>query len=191
MMLAKRHGSTGNFCMDKYRPLTGGEIEMAHLLYRDGIDYGQVRIYREPFLPFGLQGRNTAIAPNGNIYFHPERCSEDFSDAPNNDKHFYMHEMAHVWQKQLGYPVMLRGAIRIGLPYTYTLFEDRQLGDYNMEAQGDLLADYFALKFLRDPQCMAERMRGIYGMTDIALYEKVLRNFLADPVNRRNRPRYL
>jgi hypothetical protein len=173
------------------RPLTAGEIKMARLLYRDSIEYAQVSIYRKPFLPFGLQGKNTAIAPNGNIYFHAQRCRDDFSDGPNGDKHFYMHEMTHVWQKQLGYPVLWRGAIRVGLPYTYTLSEERQLSDYNMEAQGDLLADYFALKFLRDPHSMAERMRGIYGMSDIALYEKVLRTFLADPASRQNRPRYL
>jgi hypothetical protein len=163
------------------RPLTDGEIAMAQLLLRDGIDYRQVRIFRKPFLPFGLQGRNTAIAPNGNIYFHSHRCRDDFSAGPNYDKHFFMHEMTHVWQKQLGYPVMWRGAIRIGLDYRYTLHESRRLADYNMEAQGDLLADYFVLKFLRDPHCMAERMRGKYGLGDLALYEKVLRTFLQNP----------
>ena len=54
-----------------------------------------------------------------------------------------MHEMVHVWQCQLGYPVKLRGAIRLGLSYEYVLATDKRLSDYNMGAQGDVLADYF------------------------------------------------
>jgi hypothetical protein len=42
---------------------------------------------------------------------------------------------------------MARGAIRIGLEYEYELDPAKKLSDYNMEAQGDLLADYWALKF--------------------------------------------
>ncbi|UUZ53048.1 hypothetical protein LP419_29235 [Massilia sp. H-1] len=59
-----------------------------------------------------------------------------------------MHEMVHVWQYQLGYPVRLRGAVRVGLSYDYELAPDKHLSDFNMEAQGDLLADYFALKHM-------------------------------------------
>lgn len=168
-----------------------GEIEMVQLLFRDSVSIAGVRIYREPFLPFGLQNKNTTMAPNGNIYFHPQWCRPDFSDVPNGDKHLFMHEMVHVWQKQLGYPVMLRGAIRIGLPYTYLLSEDKRLCDYNMEAQGDLLADYFVLKYLGDQYSIAERMRGTYGVADIALYENVLRDFLRNPHSPQNLPRLL
>ena len=51
-------------------------------------------------------------------------------------------------------PVRLRGAFRIGLSYGYTLTEGSTLEDFNMEAQGDLLADYFVLKHLRRPEAM-------------------------------------
>jgi hypothetical protein len=95
--------------------------------------------------------------------------------------------MAHVWQHQLGYPVRLRGAIRIGLPYHYELREGATLADYNMEAQGDLLADYFALKFMRLPRIMRQRR---YAHA-LALYEEVLAGFLADPADRSNLPHRL
>ncbi|WP_210735928.1 hypothetical protein [Massilia sp. Mn16-1_5] len=88
----------------------------------------------------------------------------------------------HVWQHQLGYPVRLRGAVRIGLPYHYELHEDATLSDYNMEAQGDLLADYFVLKFLQRPEAM--RQRRYAGQ--LALYERVLADFLANPASRQN-----
>ena len=90
--------------------------------------------------------------------------------------------MVHVWQHQLGYPVRLRGAVRLGLPYHYELHEGALLSDYNMEAQGDLLADYFVLKFLQRPDAM--RQRRYAGQ--LALYEQVLSHFLLDPSSRKN-----
>ncbi|MGJ9418095.1 hypothetical protein ACHAC9_10055 [Massilia sp. CMS3.1] len=76
----------------------------------------------------------------------------------------------------------LRGAVRIGLPYHYDLRDDATLADYNMEAQGDLLADYFVLKFLGRPEAMRQRRY----QNDLALYERVLAGFLADPSSRDN-----
>jgi hypothetical protein len=93
--------------------------------------------------------------------------------------------MVHVWQHQLGYPVRLRGAIRIGLSYRYELRPGATLADYNMEAQGDLLADYFALKYMHNPRIMRQqRYAGSLG-----LYEEVLAGFLADPASAANLPR--
>ena len=54
-----------------------------------------------------------------------------------------------------------------------------------MEAQGDLLADYFALKELRAAQVMAQRRYA----GNIDLFEQVLAGFLADPAARANLPR--
>jgi hypothetical protein len=54
-----------------------------------------------------------------------------------------------------------------------------------MEAQGDLLADYFALKFMQQPRVMRQRR---YAHA-LPLYERVLAGFLADPANRANLPR--
>jgi hypothetical protein len=88
----------------------------------------------------------------------------------------------HVWQHQLGYPVRLRGALRVGLPYHYALREGATLADYNMEAQGDLLADYFMLKHRRQPDAMRQQ----HYRDSLALYESVLAGFLADPASRAN-----
>jgi hypothetical protein len=96
-----------------------------------------------------------------------------------------MHEMVHVWQHQLGYPVRIRGAIRIGLGYRYELAPGKTLADYNMEAQGDLLADYFVLTHLRAPRTMRQPRYA----DSLALFERVLSGFLADPTDRSNLPR--
>ncbi len=72
--------------------------------------------------------------------------------------------------------------MRLGLPYHYELHEKATLSDYNMEAQGDLLADYFVLKFLQRPEAMRQRRY----QNDLVLYEQVLRGFLANPADRDN-----
>ena len=93
--------------------------------------------------------------------------------------------MVHVWQHQLGYAVRLRGAVRLGLSYDYDLAPGKTLADFNMEAQGDLLADFFALKHLGSAASMSQpRYTG-----SLALYEQVLAGFFANPVSAANLPR--
>jgi hypothetical protein len=168
------------------RPLTPGETAMARQLFGDAIDYTRVRIYRRPYLWFGLQPKDCAMSPNGHIYFGPACCRDDFSREPNRSKHWFMHEMVHVWQHQFGYPVKWRGAIRLGLSYRYFLAPGKTLADYNMEAQGDLLADYFALKILGDPGVMAQP----HYAGQPALYEQVLGSFPGNGGGRAHLPRF-
>jgi hypothetical protein len=168
------------------RPLTPGETAMARRLFGDAIDYPRVRIYRRPYLWFGLQPRNCAMSPNGHIYFGAACCRDDFSCEPNQLKRWFMHEMVHVWQHQLGYPVKWRGALRIGLSYRYELTPEKKLAHFNMEAQGDLLADYFALQALGDPAVMAQKQYA----GQLALYEQVLAGFLDDRSSRSQLPRF-
>ena len=157
---------------------------MARLVFGAAIDYARVRIHNRCYLPFGLQPRHCAMAPNGSIYFHPSCYLDNYAAADPPARHWFIHEMTHVWQHQLGYPVRLRGAIRLGLPYAYTLRPDATLADFNMEAQGDVLADYFALRHLRLPSLMRQsRYAG-----QLALYETVLASFLAQPASRRHLP---
>ncbi|SAK41819.1 Rhs element Vgr protein [Caballeronia temeraria] len=169
------------------RPLTSGEIDIARLIFRDAIDYSRVRVHARGYLPFGLQPSHTAMAPNGSLYFPPACFQDDFSLCDARQQMWFIHEMTHVWQFQLGYPVRLRGAVRIGLPYAYTLADDKRLRDYNMEAQGNLLADYFALKFCDGQSRLYEhRYRHLPGA--LALYETVLADFLRAPDGRGNLP---
>ncbi|MBC7684677.1 MAG: Rhs element Vgr protein [Bdellovibrionales bacterium] len=157
---------------------------MASRLFGDAIDYPAVRIFNRRYLPFGLQPKNCAMTPNGAIYFHKSCCLLDFAAGSEHARHWFMHEMVHVWQHQLGYPVRLRGAVRIGLSYRYVLALDKTLSDYNMEAQGDLLADYFVLRHLAS----ASAMRQSAYANELPMYEQVLAKFLANPSSRNNLP---
>jgi hypothetical protein len=64
--------------MARGRPLTPGEVELARSVFRDAVDYDRVRLVKGKWWPF--QPRNSAMAPMGNIYFHPEggAWSNDF-----------------------------------------------------------------------------------------------------------------
>lgn len=157
---------------------------MASLLFRDAINYSRVRIHNRCYLPFGLQPRNCAMSPNGSIYFHKSCCLLDFSTGTENARHWFLHEMSHVWQHQMGYAVRLRGALRVGLPYSYDLAPGKTLADYNMEAQGDVLADYFVLKHLGS----SASMRQPQYAGSLALYEQVLAGFLDNPASVANLP---
>lgn len=166
------------------RPLTAGETAMARTLFAGSVDYGRVRVHNEEYLPFGLQPDDTAMTPNGEIYFNPKRFLEDFSAGTRSDQHWFMHEMVHVWQHQMGYPVRLRGAIRIGLSYTYSLDAGETLGSHNMEAQGDLLADWWAVSNRVEKRVMAQPENA----ERIDDFRRVLAAFLANPADPANLP---
>jgi hypothetical protein len=167
------------------RALTEGEVAMAAALFGRAVDYAKVRIINRRYMPF--QPKNCAMTPNGSMYFHHSCFVDDYSAGEVVAQRWFMHEMVHVWQHQLGYPVRLRGAVRIGLDYHYRLRAGATLADFNMEAQGDLLADYFVLKHLGNPRAL--RWGEHAGQLD--LFEDVLGQFLADPASRANLPRTL
>ena len=156
---------------------------MASLLFQNAIDYRRVRIHARRYMPF--QPSNCAMTPNGHLYFHPSCFLDDYAQASVTGQHWFLHEMAHVWQHQLGYAVRLRGAVRFGLSYQYDLAPGKTLADFNMEAQGDLLADYFSLRHL----ISSAPMRQPRYASSLSLYEEVLAGFLADPASVANLPR--
>jgi len=169
---------------DKSRPMTQGEINMAWMVFQDAIDYSRVKVHAEPYLWFGLQPKNVAMTPNGEIYFHESRYRADFAKGGDDERHWFIHEMTHVWQYQLGYPVALRGAVRLGLDYQYTLSEKCKLSAYNMEAQGSLLADYFVVAFLDSTDAMTQQR---YNKSKY-LYERVLNDFFKNRKSPNNLP---
>ncbi|WP_426101666.1 hypothetical protein [Massilia sp. TSP1-1-2] len=175
---------------DETRPLTAGEIAMAKVLFKDSINYKNVTVHNGDFIPFGKQDQDTAITPFGSIYFPKKHFVEDFSVSDDQDRHWLIHELVHVWQFQHLYPVFHRGVMHYGLDYKYKLDEKNHLGDYNMEAQGDLLADYWALLDAKVRGIRVTYMAmGIYA-NDIKIYEAVLRHFLKNRDSWRNWPAF-
>ena len=172
------------------RTLTSGELAMAQSLFKDSVDYAKIKIHSEEYLPFGLQPDNTAMTPNGEMYFNPDYYKDDFSLLPN-DQHSFMHEMVHVWQYQLGYWVKLHGLLLhpgtlwglLGDPYQYELKPGDKLQDFNMEQQGDIIADYYCWSTGNSTRSASGRR-----VTSIDIYKSALGDFLSNPNDRKLLP---
>lgn len=126
------------------RLLTIGEIQLAHSVFLSTINYSKIWIHRESYLPFNLQDKNTAMSPNGEIYFRDQYC-DDFSQTTDDLQHMFIHEMGHVWQRAKGMNVIFRGLSSWMVSYHYTL-DGRLLSEYSMEQQAQIIADNFTLQ---------------------------------------------
>jgi hypothetical protein len=125
------------------RALTAGEIAMCRTIFGDAIDYPKVRLVKGKWWPF--QPRNGAMAPNGNIYFHPAAggWSDDFSSEILARQGFFIHEMTHVWQSQdrgrLYLPLMRHPFCR----YSYALEPGKPFEHYGLEQQAEIVRHRF------------------------------------------------
>jgi hypothetical protein len=125
------------------RSLTPGEVKLARSVFRDAIDYSKVRLFRGKWWPF--HPRNAAMAPMGNIWFHPigGGWSKDFSKEPLNRQGFFIHEMTHVWQAQKGgrfyLPLMRHPFCR----YIYRLNPGKPFARYGIEQQAEIVRHRF------------------------------------------------
>jgi hypothetical protein len=129
--------------MKQARPLTPGEIAIARSVFADAIDYSKVRMVKGKWWPF--HPRNAAMAPMGDIYFHPQGgvWSEDFSKERLGRQGFFIHEMTHVWQSQAKgrfyLPLMRHPFCR----YSYELEPGKPFGRYGLEQQAEIVAHVF------------------------------------------------
>jgi len=178
--------------MRHHRVLTRGEQSLAEYVFRNSISHGQVHVTQRAT----DIAADTAWAPFGAVTFSKSRYREDFvgedmfhPDVPD-DAHWFLHELVHVWQYYQGMNLPLL-AIRARLgggkghdPYAYDLSAAMyglgaapDLLDYNIEQQGDIVADYYGKKLwgFQTP------------LFPVAAYEAVLSRFLRDPLYPRTR----
>jgi hypothetical protein len=125
------------------RSLTPGEVELARSVFGDSIDYSKVRMVNGKWWPF--HPRNAAMAPMGNIWFHPAGgvWSDDFSKEPLGRQGFFIHELTHVWQTQakgrIYLPLMRHPFCR----YDYRLQPGRPFSRYGLEQQAEIVRHAF------------------------------------------------
>jgi hypothetical protein len=125
------------------RALTPGEIALARPIFGDAIDYSRVRLFRGKWWP--LQPPRTAMAPMGNIHFHPNGGGycEDFSKETLGQQAYFIHELTHVWQAQTKgrfyLPMMRHPFCR----YRYELKPGRPFNRYGLEQQAEIVKDAF------------------------------------------------
>lgn len=166
------------------RLLTLGEIKLARTLYGDSIRYGIVWIHRGSYLPFNMQNNNTAMTPNGGIWFQDGVYSQDYADVLMSSidlQHIFLHEMMHVWQQQHGMWVRTRGVYSWAADYTYSL-DKPTLSDYSMEQQACIVSDFWLLinhGFYKYRYLMTYRDYSTSEPTKILTekYKRILRHF--------------
>jgi hypothetical protein len=174
------------------RPMTVGEIELCRPLFGDAIDYQRVKIYNKKYLPFGIQGDNTAMAPNGGIYWPTNHFCEDFALASWHRQHWFMHEMTHVWQYQRGFWLKLHGLFSWAVNYHYQLTPCNSVSHYGMEQQACLFADYWLLsrhgeeawrRLTKAVETLSERQE------PLTVYRQIMAAYFVDKTDVCNLPR--
>lgn len=166
------------------RDLTAEEIDLTRLIFGETIKYHTVKVFKADYLP--NQQEETIVTPNGNLYPAKKVYRENYALDNDSMKHLFIHEMAHVWQSHKGMWVRLIGAKIHACayldgtdPYLYNIHQafgnkvikmqasqnksvsnvvtiKSKLSDYNMESQAEIIADYWALKFKRNPDLMRD-----------------------------------
>lgn len=126
------------------RPLTEGERNLAASVFGDSIDYDRVRLHRRKWFPF--QPRNTVMAPDGDIWFHPDgpHWHADFSALPPLRQGLFVHEMTHIWQRQKGIRLVLKR--HPFCRYDYALKPGWTLERYGIEQQAEIVRHAFLLR---------------------------------------------
>ncbi len=178
------------------RGLTPAEITMARSIFKNSLNYQQVKICRgNPF--HNLTGNAQVLGNNitfpADIYDKYSKGNNDFSNAADpNHQVWFIHEMVHIWQNQLGRSTLAHGAcIFVGgkyfgsggtqngqashspKAYDYDIVKDGiDFPHYSMEQQAEVVSHYF--RIIKFGQKAKFYHLKIY-------YEKCLDSFLQNP----------
>ena len=134
--------------MTTRRSLTRGEIAQASTVFGNSIRLAEVGVHRGKYVFFQLA--DTAMTPNGDIYFPEQVYKADFS-LNVNDAAWLIHELTHRWQFEQGMWVRLRGAMRPPYDYGDLTGSRRALVSFTLEQQASIVADYYYLSRGRNP----------------------------------------
>lgn len=177
------------------RGLTPAEIAMAKSIFKDSINYQQVKLCRGNLF-HNLTGNAQVLGNNitfpADIYDKYSKGNTGFSNADQNYQVWFIHEMVHIWQNQLGSSTLAHGAcIFVGgkyfigggmqngqtsnnfKAYDYDIVKDGiDFPDYSLEQQAEVVSHYFEIvKYGKDAK--------FYSLK--TYYEKCLAYFLKNP----------
>ncbi|MGP5552015.1 hypothetical protein [Psychrobacter celer] len=193
-----RKDNNGHKCIEieTKRKLTSGEKQMARTIFQDSINYNLVFICRGGIFHNVTENARTI----GNEVTLPSKSYDSYPDFSNNSvsqnkKNWFIHEMAHVWQFQLGYNTLLAGACifargdyfgggakhndkSVNKPMAYSLNiikDNKDFPNYNMEQQAEIIAHYYDIS-------VRKTRSDYYQYRDI--YYKILKVFFSNPYDR-------
>ncbi len=188
----------------KIRNLTTREKEMAKSLFKESLMVNEIKVSTGKYLGI-MPGKKWAIGVNNTIYvgeefFTDKSLLDDFSKN-NHGRHFFIHEVTHVWQKQMGYSVEIKsggGALswleNMYDKYAYPLSDEDVFEknysfgvNYSLEEQAELLSDYY-IRIMLNATNHKCNIRGKLPTDLKRAYERVLKDFLANPADQANLP---
>ena len=167
--------------MSKERKLTPEEETLARTVFGDSIHYEKVRVHEHGYIFF--QPSRSGITPNGEIYVKcgdPSICRPNYAAAALGLRAFFIHEMAHVWQKhnKVLSPVFsaigefIRNRGNYNRAYTYKLKADKDLLEYRIEQQASIIEEYYKTVLASSTKPPADHLK---------LLESVLAKFIKNP----------
>lgn len=131
------------------RSLTPGELHHVTQVFGTALDHARVTIHNRR--AYFFQPSDTAITPNGEVYFPPASYKPDFSTSVG-DAAWLIHELTHAWQYQQGMWVKLRAVFNRNYHYGDLSRSRRPFLSYGIEAQASIVTDYFLLTHRHTPQ---------------------------------------
>ena len=168
------------------RILTSNEIALAKKVFKNSINYKEVKIHDNKYIVF--QPNNSGMTPNGEIYVSGV-YKKDYSSQSASMQAFFIHEMVHVWQYQLKILSPVTAAITESIKhffdyskaYEYTLDGTKDLLDYNIEQQASIVEDYFRISIAGISLNPGRLQNDEGSIKNKAKYMLVLAKFLANP----------
>lgn len=172
--------------MSKSRPLTTSEISLAKLIFSSSINYQKVKVHEGKYTP--LQPSNSGMTPNGEIFVHGS-YRKDYSLTSDELKAFFIHEMVHVYQYQLKILDPIGSAISSSIKngfnyikaYDYKLEPNKDLLDYDIEQQAQIIEDYYRIYFLNLKPFNGHMKNNLINVKNEKLFEQTLQKFLKNP----------
>lgn len=206
-MVSSTNPPTSNIEVETKRKLTAGEIKMCRLIFQDAIDYAKVWIHVGGYLQ---SKTGNAMTPAGEIYLPKKDYLEnkDFSISPPNLKHWFMHEMTHVWQYQMGTSVGWLGLKQLCkggytnmvnsadsdagelLAYDTDLLnkdKNKKFSDLNFEQQGRVVEFYYDGMYLKDEE--PTRSHHQKSLKMLLYVQAIIMDLIIDPKDKNLLPR--
>jgi len=131
------------------RALTPGELRYAMQVFGTALDYKRVNVHNER--AYFFQPSDTAITPNGEVYFPPASYKPDFSGSITSAA-WLIHELTHCWQYQQGMWVRVRAMLNRSYEYGDLSKSQKSFLSYGIEAQASIVEDYFLVAHGKTPQ---------------------------------------
>lgn len=113
----------------------------ARRVFGNAINYALVKVHNGKYIFF--QPNDTAMTPNGEIYFPQPVYKADYSTNVN-DLSWIIHELTHVWQHQQGVNVIMAAPFSRNYEYG-KLTTSTRFSKLNIEQQAAVVADYYLL----------------------------------------------